>query len=303
MRWIRRDAPAHQSRAYSCGPSSRTPRLGVYTAPAVTESPMKGPYPTHRLEAAAPPAADNYLSRRYAAEDASVVGVQLPRHSFITQANRSHYPAPQSLSPRPMPAAVHRSAVPVAGRGLLRPTAFTYNRPLLVLDLDETLVHASVANAMKCDFQFTVASEFGSVPVYVRLRPHVREFLQRVAQMFEVCVFTASVSDYADKVIDRLDPTGQLVHHRLFREHCTFVGGSYVKDLTRLGRSMEKLCLVDNSPITYSFQPENAFPISSWFDDPYDRELMRMMLPLEHFARYMDFFETQRRFRLYDGRS
>ena len=188
-----------------------------------------------------------------------------------------------------------------AGRGLLRSTSHTYNRPLLVLDLDETLVHASVANAIRCDFQFTVSSEYGPVPVYVRLRPHVKEFLQRVSQMFEVCVFTASVSDYADKVMDRLDPSGQLIHHRLYREHCTFMEGSYVKDLSRLGRRMERLCLVDNSPVTYALQPENAYPITSWFDDPYDRELMKMMVPLEHFARYMDFYETQRRFRLFDG--
>lgn len=62
----------------------------------------------------------------------------------------------------------------------------------------------------------------------------------------------------------------------LFREHCTFFNNAYVKDLTRLGRPMKDIIIVDNSPVAYLFQPENAMPAVSWYDDPTDTELNRI---------------------------
>ena len=227
--------------------------------------------------------------------------------SFMTQVSRlappstprrfpQHTTAPQARASSAGPS--FRSPLgrsPMAGLGLLRPTAFSQSRPLLILDLDETLVHASVERRVTgFDFQFLVNMPPESVMVYVKVRPFAEEFLRRMSQLFEVCVFTASVSAYADNVLDRLDPQGRYIHHRLYREHCTFTQGCYVKDLSRMGRSMERLCLVDNSPITYAMQPENGVPIESWFDDMRDTELMRLTPMLEHFARNGNFYETAR---------
>jgi RNA polymerase II subunit A small phosphatase-like protein len=39
----------------------------------------------------------------------------------------------------------------------------------------------------------------------------------------------------------------------LYREDCTFWNGIFVKDLTRLGRRMEDIIIVDNSPAAYLF--------------------------------------------------
>jgi RNA polymerase II subunit A small phosphatase-like protein len=50
-----------------------------------------------------------------------------------------------------------------------------------------------------------------------------------------------------------------------------------VKDLTKLGRKLKNLVIVDNAPKSYLFQPNNAVPITSWFDDPNDTELMDML--------------------------
>ena len=58
---------------------------------------------------------------------------------------------------------------------------------------------------------------------------------------------------------------------RLFREHCTFYQGMYVKDLSELGRDMKDVLIIDNSPTAYLFQPDNALPISSWYEDKADR--------------------------------
>ena len=69
---------------------------------------------------------------------------------------------------------------------------------------------------------------------------------------FELVVFTASLSKYADPLCDILDPDG-MCSYRLFREHCTYVNNAFVKDLTRLGRPMKDLIILDNSPIAYMF--------------------------------------------------
>uniref|UniRef100_A0A7N6BHV5 Mitochondrial import inner membrane translocase subunit TIM50 n=1 Tax=Anabas testudineus TaxID=64144 RepID=A0A7N6BHV5_ANATE len=81
---------------------------------------------------------------------------------------------------------------------------------------------------------------------------------------------------YADPVADLLDQWG-VFRARLFRESCVFHRGNYVKDLSRLGRELNNVIIVDNSPASYIFHPENAVPVQSWFDDMNDTELLDLL--------------------------
>ena len=92
-------------------------------------------------------------------------------------------------------------------------------------------------------------------------------------------------------MLDRLDPDRSAVAHRLFRESCYNHRGNYVKvcwytltfievvlhmssqDLSQLGRPIADTIIIDNSPASYIFHPNNAVPVSSWFNDPHDTEL------------------------------
>ena len=56
------------------------------------------------------------------------------------------------------------------------------------------------------------------------------------------------------------------------------------QDLTHLGRKLENTIIVDNSPFSYMFQPENAIPITSWFNDKSDRQLYDLLPHLDHMA-------------------
>lgn len=87
---------------------------------------------------------------------------------------------------------------------------------------------------------------------------------------YEVIIYTASLSKYADPLMDILDDQ-RCCSGRLFREHCTFYQGMYVKDLSELGRNIKDVLIIDNSPTAYLFQPENALPITSWYEDRADR--------------------------------
>ncbi|KAJ3557745.1 hypothetical protein NP233_g11664 [Leucocoprinus birnbaumii] len=141
-------------------------------------------------------------------------------------------------------------------------------RKCLVLDLDETLVHSSFKPVQQADFIVPVEIEYHWHHFHVLKRPGVDEFLRRMGELYEVVVFTASLSKYADPVLDKLD-IHQVVAHRLFRESCFSHKGNYVK----LGRPISDTIILDNSPASYIFHPHNAVPVSSWFNDPHDAEL------------------------------
>jgi len=152
----------------------------------------------------------------------------------------------------------------------------------LVLDLDETLVHSSF-KPVECDFIVPVEIENQTHKVYVAKRPHVDEFMKRCGEIYEVVVFTASLAKYADPVLDLLD-IHKVVDWRLFRESCSPYKGSYVKDMGRMGRDINTIMIVDNSPHSFLFNPQNAIPCESWFSDKEDSELLELIPQLEKLA-------------------
>jgi len=167
---------------------------------------------------------------------------------------------------------------------LLGPIAPRFQgKKCLVLDLDETLVHSSFKILHQADFTIPVEIEGQYHNVYVIKRPGVDQFMKRVGELYEVVVFTASVSKYGDPLLDQLDIHG-VVHHRLFRESCYNHQGNYVKDLSQIGRDLKDTIIIDNSPTSYIFHPQHAVPISSWFSDAHDNELLDLIPVLEDLA-------------------
>ncbi|KAL4586344.1 hypothetical protein LXL04_010980 [Taraxacum kok-saghyz] len=151
----------------------------------------------------------------------------------------------------------------------------------LVLDLDETLVHSSLEHSNDADFSFQVISSLKEHTVYVKKRPYLRAFLEKVSEMFEIVIFTASQSIYAKQLVDILDPDGNIISRRAYRDSCIFTDGSYTKDLTVLGVDLAKIVIIDNSPQVFRLQVNNGIPIKSWFDDPSDCALISLLPFLE----------------------
>ena len=158
--------------------------------------------------------------------------------------------------------------------GLLPPKLSS--KKTLVLDLDETLVHSNfIPFPRPSDVIIKIELDNEIHDIHVLVRPGVKEFLEKMSKRYELVIFTASLSKYADPLLDIIDKNG-FCPFRLFREHCTLINTSFVKDLKRLGRDLKDIIIVDNSPIAYALNPDNGLPILSWFDDMNDREFLML---------------------------
>ena len=152
----------------------------------------------------------------------------------------------------------------------------TSNKKTLVLDLDETLVHSQFFEfSIPSDITIKIEIEQEIYDIHVLVRPGVEKFIKIMKDYFEIIIFTASISKYADILMNIIDPNNYCPY-RLFREHCSYINNNYVKDLTKLGRNLKDIIIVDNSPLSYSFHPNNGLPILSWFDDYNDFELEKI---------------------------
>ena len=177
----------------------------------------------------------------------------------------------------------------------------TYGKKTLVLDLDETLVFCSLQPHPKADAILPANLQGTETCFYLKKRPGLDVFLTTVSDLFELVLFTASMAKYAIPVMSEIDPDG-LIDHALFREHCEQTGSGFVKDLSKLGRNLHEVIIIDvtrtqNSPIAYSRQPENGLPISSFFGEEGDKELSRLLPILKAISESEDVFPLLQAYR------
>ena len=96
-----------------------------------------------------------------------------------------------------------------------------------MLDLDETLIH------------------FDPKVKRYKPRPGALRFLNELYRYYELVVFTAGLKDYADWILNDFDRQAY-ISHRLYRDHTKYRNGVYMKDLSRLGRDLKKIIIIDN---------------------------------------------------------
>ncbi|KIH88065.1 NIF domain protein [Sporothrix brasiliensis 5110] len=166
----------------------------------------------------------------------------------------------------------------------------------LILDLDETLIHSmskggrmSTGHMVEVRLNTTFVGIGGQpsagpqhpILYYVHKRPYCDEFLRRVCKWYNLVVFTASVQEYADPVIDWLESERKFFSARYYRQHCTFRHGAFIKDLSAVEPDLSKVMILDNSPLSYMFHQDNAIPIQGWISDHTDNDLLHLVPLLE----------------------
>jgi CTD nuclear envelope phosphatase 1 len=176
-----------------------------------------------------------------------------PSSSALTKYPRAPVP-PRPLIPRRLPS--YTVADPLAPRP----------QKTLILDLDETLIHSMAKGSrMSTGHMVEVRLSASHAPpgsslgpthpilYYVHKRPHCDDFLRRVCKWYNLVIFTASVQEYADPVIDWLEQERKFFSGRYYRQHCTYRHGAYIKDLSMVEADLRRVAILDNSPLSYLF--------------------------------------------------
>ena len=158
------------------------------------------------------------------------------------------------------------------------------NRKTLILDLDETLVHSGFHPFnRKSDFILNIKVDGKNHTIYVLKRPYVEEFLSEIAPYYDIIIFTASISEYASPLLDLLDKK-KLTTGRLFRQHCLFNHGLYLKDIKIIQKDLKDVIIIDNNPVSYVMNQDNGLPILTWYDDLNDKELINFIPLLKYLS-------------------
>ena len=147
------------------------------------------------------------------------------------------------------------------------------NKPYtLVLDLDETLIH----------FKSNPNNESSGK---IMIRPYLYEFLRTIKEDYELIIFTAATQDYADPIINAIEKDEKFFDHRLYRMHTTIIDNDFVKDLSKLGRNLNRTIIVDNMKQNYKNQPKNGITIRPfWGKDVEDMALVDLLDILKKIA-------------------
>ena len=172
-------------------------------------------------------------------------------------------------------------------------TNFSKNKKILVLDLDETLVHSSFNKfPFKSDIIINIPIENNKYrSIHILKRPYVNLFLEKMSKIFKIIIFTSSVSSYAKRLLPHLD-TNKKISNILTREKCTNYNGVYVKDLKKISRNLKDIIIIDNNPLSFLLNKENGLPIKTWHFDKCDTELLRFIPLLEYLAKVNDVRNT-----------
>jgi RNA polymerase II subunit A small phosphatase-like protein len=170
------------------------------------------------------------------------------------------------------------------------------DRTLLILDLDETLIHArETPLARPEDFRV-----FGYA---VYMRPYLERFLTECAARFRLAVWSSASDDYVAEVARRIFPPAVTPAFVWGRSRCTFSVDSrrvqedgfldpgshynYVKKLHKLKRKgyrLERVLIVDDTPAKCVHNHGNAIYVTEYEGSEQDDELLYLGRYLETLA-------------------
>ena len=117
----------------------------------------------------------------------------------------------------------------------------------LILDLDETLI------------KFVTNINYPKGKII--FRPGLIQFLNKVFPLFDLILWTIAKKDYADEMINNIEKDKKYFTARLYRDHASYKNNIYVKDLSNLGRPLDKIIIIDDKESNFSLQRSNGILI------------------------------------------
>ena len=135
----------------------------------------------------------------------------------------------------------------------------------MVLDLDETLISFKLNETGKGMIIF---------------RPGLDQFLNELSALYEMVVFTAGTQEYADPILDEIENTNKFFTKRLYRQHTVIIENGIVKDLSKLGRDLSKVVIIDNMPQNFRLQKENGIFIKNYYGEDSNDTALIDLIPI-----------------------
>ena len=187
------------------------------------------------------------------------------------------------------------------------------NKKILVIDLDETLIHTSFQKIENPDLKIQLDNSNKKNPLnnndmpaskiidaYIRIRPGVDEFLTEMSKYYDIYVYSASSKNYLNSIIKNIDKNN-IIKQCYCRNDCIMYVEdfeedfdkpnnkyNYIKDLKKITKELRNIVFIDNNAISFKLQEKNGIPIKSWFDDYEDLELYKLIPILKNLSGFYD---------------
>ena len=178
-------------------------------------------------------------------------------------------------------------------------TVTCLDRPLLILDLDETLIHAVQRKGAP-----TPADAFSIEGYSVFCRPNLALFLDYCFEHFKVAIWTSSTADYCGEILDVI-ASGRSFEFVWARDRCSrrydpelqsHYWHKALKKVLRLGYQKERILAIDDSPEKWESSYGNLVRVSEFTGNTDDDELVQLM-------RYLEIIRGEPQFRTIEKRN
>ncbi len=149
---------------------------------------------------------------------------------------------------------------------------------LLILDVDETLIHATKT-------KLTIDHDFKSEAYYIYKRPYLEEFLTAMNENFKLAIWSSADEKYIEDIVSLITPSDVSFEFVWSRSRCTtkwnyeldrFVHQKRLKKVKKLGFELKKMLIVDDSPEKTKENFGNAIYIPAYIGDLKDEELKKL---------------------------
>ena len=149
----------------------------------------------------------------------------------------------------------------------------------LVLDLDETLIHLrqkkdiiNIKNDVNIKINntsdyFYNNNDKNRNKYLLQFRVGLFSFLTILKPFYEIISFTSATHEYADVIINEIEKNRKFFDHKFYREHTVIYKDTFVKDISRIGRDMKKIIIIDNNERNFVLNKENGIKIAPFYGD------------------------------------
>ena len=165
------------------------------------------------------------------------------------------------------------------------------NKQILFIDLDETLIHSDIYDKKSFiinNYDKILKFKYDNLYYYIGInfRKNLNFFLKKVSKYFNLILFTASYKEYADVIIDYIDPENNIFKKRFYKESCINLDDNInIKDLNIFNDiDLKRSIILDNNIYSFCNNLNNGILINSFFEGE-DDDLINIYYYLDNYIK------------------